>query len=120
LAFVRHKANALSGGQMTDMEIDAFLSGARIPEQDALLRLIVTLIADPQGANAQDEPPDANTGREWSDAELRQLGDMLLGDLSIEEIARLLRRDHREVRNKVAEVGQACRDASGSDSGTTP
>jgi hypothetical protein len=50
-----------------------------------------------------------DTGREWSDAALIELGDMLLGGHSIEEIARLLRRDHREVRDKVAEVGRACR-----------
>jgi len=40
---------------------------------------------------------------------MRELGDMLLRGLSIEEIARLLRRDHREVRGKIAEVGRACR-----------
>jgi len=34
---------------------------------------------------------------------------MLLRDLSIEEIARVLRQDQREVRDKVAEVGWACR-----------
>jgi hypothetical protein len=34
---------------------------------------------------------------------------MLLGGLSIEEIARLLCRNHGEVRDKVAEVGRACR-----------
>ena len=55
---------------------------------------------------------DADTGREWSDAELNELGNMLLRGLSVEEIARLLRRDHGEVRDKVAEVGRACR-ASG-------
>jgi hypothetical protein len=49
-----------------------------------------------------------NTGKEWSDAELKQLGELLRG-LSIEEIARLLRRDHGDVRDKVAEVGRACR-----------
>jgi hypothetical protein len=32
-----------------------------------------------------------------------------LRSLSIEEIARRLRRDNREVRDKVAEVGRACR-----------
>ena len=52
---------------------------------------------------------DADTGREWSDAELKELGELLLRGLSIEEIARLLRRDHGEVRDKVAEVGRACR-----------
>ena len=50
-----------------------------------------------------------NTVREWSDAELTELGNLLLRGLSIEEIARVLRRDHREVRDKVADVGRACR-----------
>ena len=53
--------------------------------------------------------PVGNTGREWSDGELNELGNMLLSCLSIEEIARLLPRDQREVRDKVAEVGRACR-----------
>jgi len=92
-----------------DIEIGAFLSGPRNPERDALLRLIGRLILDPQGAEAHDDPPDANTGKEWSDTELRELGDMLVRGLSIEEIARLLRRDHREVRDKVVEVGRAYR-----------
>ena len=52
---------------------------------------------------------DVDAGREWSDAELTELGNMLVRGLSIEEIARLLRRDYREVRDKVAEVGRACR-----------
>ncbi len=37
-AFVRHQANALSGGQVTDMELGEFLSGERHPEHEALLR----------------------------------------------------------------------------------
>ena len=47
-------------------------------------------------------------GREWSDTELNELGDMLVRGLSIEEIAHRLCRDKVEVRNKVAEVGRAC------------
>lgn len=43
---------------------------------------------------------DADNGREWSDAELTELGNMLVRGLSIEEIARLMRRDHREVRDR--------------------
>jgi hypothetical protein len=109
LAFVRHQANAASGGQVTDIEIGDFLSGPLHPEQEALLRVIGASIIDPQGTAVEDEPPAANAGREWSDAELTQLGSMLVRGLSIEEIARLLRRDHREVRGKVAEVGRACR-----------
>ena len=49
-----------------------------------------------------------NTGREWSDAEMNALGEMLVRAVSIEEIARRLRRDQGEVRDKVAEVGRAC------------
>ena len=109
LAFVRHQANAPSGGQVTDVEIGAFLSGPRNPEHDALLRLIGTSILAPRRADAGDEPPPVNTVREWSDAELTELGNLLLRGLSIEEIARVLRRDHREVRDKVADVGRACR-----------
>ena len=110
LAFVRHQANASSGGQVTDVEIDAFLGGPQNPERDALLRVIGAFIVDPQGTDeVEDEPPAADTHREWSDAELKELGNMLLRGLSIEEIARVLGRDNREVRDKVAEVGRACR-----------
>ena len=43
--FVRHKANVPSGGQVTDIDIGAFLSGGpRHPERQALLHLIGTLI----------------------------------------------------------------------------
>ena len=42
-AFVRHEPNGASGGQITDMQIPAFLSGPRHPEQEALLRLIDNL-----------------------------------------------------------------------------
>ena len=64
---------------------------------------------DPRGAEADDEPAAVNTRREWSDAELNELGNMLVRGLSIEEIARSPRRDQREVGDKVAEVGRACR-----------
>ena len=107
LGSVRHQANASSGGQVTDVEIGDFLSGPPHPEQEALLRRIGALIVDPQGAEVGDEPA-AEAGREWSDAELTRLGNLLVRGLSIEEIAQLLRRDHREVRDKVAEVGRAC------------
>ena len=108
-AFVRRQANAPSGGQVTDMEISAFLSGPRNPEHEVLLRLIGASILDPRGAEADDEPAAVDTPREWSGGELNELGEMLVRGLSIEEIARGLRRDHREVRDKVAEVGLACR-----------
>ena len=73
-AFVRHQANAPSGGQVTDIEISAFLSGPRNPEHEALLRLIGASILNPRGAEAEAEPPDVNARREWSDAELHELG----------------------------------------------
>jgi hypothetical protein len=56
-----------------------------------------------------EETSGVDADREWSDAELTELGNMLVRGLPIEEIARLLRRDHGEVRDKVAEVGRACR-----------
>jgi hypothetical protein len=43
--FVRHEANAPSGGQLTEIDIGAFLNrGPRNPEHQALLRLIGTLV----------------------------------------------------------------------------
>jgi hypothetical protein len=56
-AFVRHQANAPSGGQVTDIELGAFLSGPGSPEHEALLRLIGASILDPHGVEAEDEPP---------------------------------------------------------------
>jgi hypothetical protein len=109
LAFVRHQANASSGGRVTDVEIGDFLSGGEHPEQAALLRVIGASIVDPQGTAVQDEQPAANAEREWSDADLTDLGNLLMRGLSIEDIARRLGREYREVRDKVAEVGRACR-----------
>jgi hypothetical protein len=109
LGTVRHQGNASSGGQVTDIEIATFLSGPPHPEQEALLRIIGASIVEPEGTAGENEPPAADTRREWSDADLTQLGNMLVRGLSIEEIARLLRRNHREVRGKVAEVGWVCR-----------
>jgi hypothetical protein len=103
-AFVRHQANAASGAQVTDLPIEQFLSGPESPERDALLRVIGASILNPREAEA-DEP----TGREWSDPEMTGLGEMLVRGVSIEEIAVRLRRDKVEVRDKVAEVGRACR-----------
>jgi hypothetical protein len=111
-AFVRHQANAPSGGQVTDVDIGAFLSGPRHPEQDALLRLIGSSILDRHAAAGDAEMSGAAAGREWSEAELSELGDMLVRGLTIEEITYRLRRDHREVRDKAAEVGRACRGAA--------
>jgi hypothetical protein len=59
-ALVRHQANAPSGGQVTDIEIGAFLSGPQNPEHEALHRLIGNSILHPQGADAEDEPPAVN------------------------------------------------------------
>jgi hypothetical protein len=105
LAFVRHEANIPSGGQVTEMEIGAFLSEPQHPEQEALLRLIG--IPDTQGADPDDDQPVVNTGKEWSDGATFELGKMLVRGRSIEEIARSLRRDHGDVQDKVVEVGRA-------------
>jgi protein tyrosine phosphatase (PTP) superfamily phosphohydrolase (DUF442 family) len=39
-------------------------------------------------------PAAVDTGREWSDGEPNELGDMLVRGVPMEEIARRLRRDH--------------------------
>ena len=109
LAFVRHQANAPSGGHVTDIELGAFLSGPGSPEHEALLRLIGASILNPLGAEADDGPLAVNTGREWSDAEMNALGEMLVRGVSIDEIARRLSRDKVEVRDRVVELGRACR-----------
>ena len=106
-AFVRHQANAPSGGNVTDIELGAFLGGPRNPEHEALLRLIGSSIL-PKGAEADDDPPAVNTCREWSDEELNELGVMLVRGVPLEEIAHRLRRDHGDVQDKVVEIGRAC------------
>jgi hypothetical protein len=116
LGTVRHQANASSGGQVTDLEIGTFLNGPPHPEQKALLHVIGASIVDPHGTAVEDQLPAADTRREWSDAELTQLGNLLLGGLSIEEIARVLRRDHGEVRDKIVEIGRVCRGPTAANS----
>ena len=44
--FIRHEANAASGGQVEHVEIAAFLSRGVGPEQQELLRLIGTLVEE--------------------------------------------------------------------------
>ncbi len=45
--FVRHEPNVPSGGQVSDLDIGTFLTrGPLNPEQQALLRLIATLVDD--------------------------------------------------------------------------
>jgi hypothetical protein len=46
--FIRHEANAASGGQVDHFEIDAFLRIGRGPEQQELLRLVGTLVDEPE------------------------------------------------------------------------
>jgi hypothetical protein len=85
------------------------VSGPQNAEREALLRLIGASILDPQGPRRRVKPAHANNRREWSDAELTELGNMLVRGLSIDEIARHLRRDHSDVQDKVVEIGRACR-----------
>jgi len=53
--FVSHEANPASGGQVTDMDLGAFLgTGEQHPEHEALIRLIGTLVeSNPGGARKQ-------------------------------------------------------------------
>ena len=68
--------------------------------------LIGASILDPRGGEADDEPAAVDTRGEWSDAELKELGNMLVRGLSIEEIRRRLRRDLGEVRDKIVSVAR--------------
>jgi hypothetical protein len=73
---------------------------------------LASLIAGTHGADTRDDRPADSAAKEWSDAELIELGNMLVRGLSIEEIARFLRRDHGDVQDKMVEVGRACRGGS--------
>ncbi len=42
--FIRHEANADSGGQVEHLEVGTFLGSGQGPEQQELLRLIGTLV----------------------------------------------------------------------------
>jgi hypothetical protein len=108
-ASIRHKENITSEGRITDIPIGAFLNGPRSPEREALLRLIGTLVPDTPEADLSDDQLVGNTRREWSNAELTELGDLLLCQIPLEEIARLLERDYDDVQDKVVEIGRACR-----------
>jgi len=46
-AFIIHQPNAPSGGQLSHVELGEFLRDAKGPEQQALLRLIGTLVEVP-------------------------------------------------------------------------
>ena len=77
---------------MTDIPIDAFLSGPRNQEHEALLRLMGTSVPI-HGTDTAVEPQVESTKREWSDAELSEMEDLLMREISIREIARFLQRD---------------------------
>ena len=47
-AFIIHQPNAPSGGRLSDIELDDFLRRGNGPEQQALLRLIGTLVQVPR------------------------------------------------------------------------
>jgi hypothetical protein len=53
---------------------------------------------------------EVNTGMRWSEMDLVDLGHMLTRELPIKEIASCLCRSLAEVRHKIAELGQACKD----------
>ena len=46
-AFVIHQANGPSGARLSHIELGEFLRGGNAPEQQALLRLIATLVEVP-------------------------------------------------------------------------
>jgi hypothetical protein len=46
-AFVIHQPNSSSGGQLSYIDVGEFLRSGKGPEQQALLRLIGTLVEEP-------------------------------------------------------------------------
>jgi hypothetical protein len=50
--FIRHEANAASGGHVEHIELAAFLNSGRGPEHQELLRLIGTLVDEPSDSPA--------------------------------------------------------------------
>ena len=73
------------------------------------MSLLGTQVPNALNADADDAATPVSSDREWSDAELSELEDLLMCEISIKEIARLLQRDHDDVQNEVVEIGRACR-----------
>jgi hypothetical protein len=55
-AFIIHQPNAPSGGRLSHIELGEFLRSGNGPEQQALLRLIATLVEVPRGRVAPPRP----------------------------------------------------------------
>jgi hypothetical protein len=53
------------------------------------------------------DQPEGKRRRKWSADELTELGDLLLREISIQEIARLLGREFDDVENTVFEEGES-------------
>jgi hypothetical protein len=56
-AFIIHQPNAPSGGRLSHIELGEFLRLGNGPEQQALLRLIATLVEIPPFAHREADPP---------------------------------------------------------------
>jgi hypothetical protein len=52
------------------------------------------------------DQPEGKKRRKWSADELMELGDLLLREISIQEIAQLLGRDPNDVEKTVVEEGE--------------
>ena len=75
--FVRHEANAPSGGHVTEVGIGEFLSrGQRHPEHEALLGLIGTLVKVNSDGQVSDRrvPFSVSGGRGFRQGDGRRLG----------------------------------------------
>jgi hypothetical protein len=63
-AYVQHRANAASGGHVTESPIGEFLGrGPHNPEHLALLRLIGTLVREPEPAGTARARARGSTGK---------------------------------------------------------
>jgi hypothetical protein len=54
-AFIIHQPNAPSGGRLSHIELSEFLRSGKGPEQQALLRLIGTLVEVPPFASDEED-----------------------------------------------------------------
>ena len=93
--FVRHEANAPSGGQVTHIDIGDFLTrGARNPEHQALLRMIGTLTeasTKPVAANEMSAIDFVENSARLRAARYREEGDRFRSLAEVEPIAALRR-----------------------------
>jgi hypothetical protein len=100
-------------GYDAETTVDSFAEAAEWLRDKALIHYPRSKFACGHAASLNrpdDHPrPDGNSGMHWSEIDLLDLGHMLTRKAPIKEIASFLRRSPAEVRDKIAELGRACK-----------